>query len=97
MKNAIIVGASGMVGSIVLSECLASDQIEKVTSITRRKSKINNPKLVEIIHNDYLDLSSLEEHFKNQSAAYFCIGVYTGQVPNDEFKKITVDMPLCVC
>jgi len=91
MKNAIIVGASGMVGSIVLRECLASDQIAQVTSITRKKSGINHPKLVEIIHNNFLDYSSMAEQFKNHAAAYFCIGVYTGQVADAEFKKITVD------
>ena len=29
--------------------------------------------------------------FENVDAAYFCIGAYTGKVPDDKFKVITVD------
>jgi len=38
---------------------------------------------------DFLDYSKIEMYFKNQDIAYYCIGVYTGSVSRDEFKKIT--------
>lgn len=80
-----------MVGGIVLRECLASKEIAKVTSITRRASGVAHDKLQEIIHSDFTDFSAIKQHFQSQDIAYFCIGVYTGQVPNDVFKRITVD------
>jgi uncharacterized protein YbjT (DUF2867 family) len=90
-RNIIITGSNGMIGSLILGYCLDRVDVAKVTSIVRRKSGLTHPKLVEIIHSDFLDYSSITEHFKNQDVAFYCIGVYTGQVPKDEFRKITVD------
>ena len=91
MKNVIIAGATGMVGGLVLQHCLHSPDIHKVTIIVRRSTGIVNEKLMEVIHNDFTDYVSIEEHFKNQDIAYYCLGVYTGAVPRDEFRTITVD------
>jgi len=80
-----------MVGGIVLRECLGSAEVGKVTSIVRRTSGIDHPKLKEVILEDFLDYTRKENHFENQDAAYFCLGAYTGAVSDDLFKKITVD------
>ena len=91
MKKVIITGATGMVGSLTLSQCLASSEISKVISLVRRKSDNNHPKLNEIIISNFTDYSSQADLFKNIDIAFFCIGVYTGQVPDNKFKEITVD------
>ncbi len=91
MKNIIITGATGMVGGIVLKKALSDPEISKITSISRKATGIKNDKLIEVLHQDFSDFDGLEKHFVNQDIAYFCLGVYTGQVPDDLFKKITVD------
>jgi nucleoside-diphosphate-sugar epimerase len=91
MKNVIIAGAAGMVGGLVLQNCLNNPSINKVTIIVRRATGIMNEKLTEVIHNDFTNYNSIEEYFRNQDIAFFCIGVYTGAVPRDEFRTITVD------
>jgi nucleoside-diphosphate-sugar epimerase len=91
MKNVIITGSNGMIGSLVLESCLQHQEIGKVTAITRRSLNIQHEKLVEVIHDDFLDYTKVEEHFRNQDLCFYCIGVYTGQVPTDEFNKITID------
>lgn len=91
MKKVMLTGASGMVGGIILQQCLADPEIEKITSIVRKASGLHHAKLEEIIHSDFSDYRDIEHHFKNQDVAYFCIGVYTGQVPDQDFKRITVD------
>jgi nucleoside-diphosphate-sugar epimerase len=90
MRNVIITGTNGMIGNLILHNCLKREDIEKVTSITRKPLGIYHPKLVEVIHNDLLDYTSVEKYLKNQDVCFYCIGVYTGQVPTEEFKKITV-------
>jgi nucleoside-diphosphate-sugar epimerase len=90
MKNILITGTNGMIGNLILQNCLKRHDIGKVTSITRKPLGIYHPKLVEVIHTDFLDYSKIEHDFKNQDVCFYCIGVYTGQVPTDEFKKITV-------
>ncbi|MEO7530730.1 MAG: hypothetical protein ABIS69_04940 [Sediminibacterium sp.] len=91
MKNVLIAGTNGMIGKLILAYCLQRDDVQTITSITRKTTGITHPKLVEVFHNDFLDYSSVEHHFTNQDLCFFCIGVYTGQVPKDAFRKITVD------
>jgi nucleoside-diphosphate-sugar epimerase len=91
MKKVLIAGSSGMIGNIILKLCLASQDIEKVTIINRKKSGIQHKKLIEIIHSDFLNLTSIANAFANIDITYYCIGVYTGQVPKEEFNKITID------
>lgn len=91
MKKAIIVGASGMIGSLILKHCLASDEISGVTSLVRKKSGISHPKLNEKVTNNFKNLSELSNEFQAVDMAFFCLGVYTGQVPDEKFKEITVD------
>ncbi len=89
----LITGATGMIGSLVLKSCLDSEQINEVIIIGRRNIGFTHPKLVEVLHKDFKDYSNLEQHFKGVDIAHFCLGVYTGQVNNDLFKEITVDIP----
>ena len=91
MKNIIIIGATGMVGGLVLDHCLKRDGINKVTSITRRKTGVRHLKLLEIIHEDFTDYSKIMDHFKNKDICIYCLGVYTGKVPAQKFREITVD------
>ena len=90
-KNVIITGATGMVGGYALDNCLSSDDVEKVTAIVRRPTGKEHHKLIEVIHEDFTDYSSIADHLRDQDVALFCIGVYTGTVPDDEFERITVD------
>lgn len=90
MKHVIITGTNGMIGNLILKICLNSSDIAKVTSITRKPLGIYHPKLVEVIHADFLDYRKVEEYLKDQDVCFYCIGVYTGQVPTEDFKKITV-------
>lgn len=91
MSNVLITGANGMIGNLILGQCLEADDVDKVTIIVRRTLGLRHPKLIEIIHNNFLDYSAIQENLKDQQVCFFCIGVYTGQVPRNEFIEITVD------
>jgi nucleoside-diphosphate-sugar epimerase len=91
MKRVIITGTSGMIGNIVLEHCLESDQVSEVISIARKGCGKQHIKLREVIHKDFTDYTSIASQFQKIDVAYFCIGVYTGAVPDAEFKTITVD------
>ena len=56
--SVIITGATGMVGEGVLNECLQNNDIEQILVINRKPCGITHPKLKEIIHADFNDLSS---------------------------------------
>jgi nucleoside-diphosphate-sugar epimerase len=90
MRNVIITGANGMIGKLILQNCLQRADVAKVTTITRKPLNFYHPKLEAVIHSDYLDFAAIENYLQDHDVCFYCIGVYTGQVPKDEFKKITV-------
>lgn len=81
-----------MVGGLILKECLQSNEVTEIVNLVRRPIKsIKNSKLKNVVIEDFQTYDQKNELFENISSAYFCIGVYTGQVKNDLFKTITVD------
>jgi hypothetical protein len=58
--RAIITGATGMVSEGVLHECLQHPQVEAVLVINRKPCGVVHPKLKEIIHADFFDISVIE-------------------------------------
>ncbi|HXB62173.1 MAG TPA: hypothetical protein VNU94_04900 [Acidobacteriaceae bacterium] len=87
----VLVGASGMVGGYALRYALDDPAVGSVTSIGRRKLGISHPKLTEILHEDFSDCSALAQTLTGQDAAVFCLGAYTGAVPDAVLRTITVD------
>jgi uncharacterized protein YbjT (DUF2867 family) len=87
----VIVGATGMVGGYALRYALNFPSVERVTSISRRKTGISHPKLDEVLHQDFSDCSGLAQALAGQDAAVFCLGTYTGSVTDAEMRTITVD------
>jgi uncharacterized protein YbjT (DUF2867 family) len=85
----ILFGATGMVGAEVLHLALADPRVPRVVSIGRRSTGITHPKLTELIHEDFLDLTALEPHLAAATACVHCLGVYQNQVPEDEFWRVT--------
>jgi uncharacterized protein YbjT (DUF2867 family) len=83
-----------MVGGYALRYALDHPAIGRVTVIGRRKLGLTNSKLTEVLHRDFADCSALAETLSGQDAAVFCLGAYTGGVPDAEFRKITVDYPI---
>jgi uncharacterized protein YbjT (DUF2867 family) len=90
-KRLVIVGATGMVGGYALRYALQNAAVGSVTAIVRRKLGISHPKLQEVLHRDFADCSALAEALSGQDGAVFCLGAYTGAVPDVELRTITVD------
>ena len=90
-KRLVIVGATGMVGGYALRYALETPAVASVTSIGRRNLGISHPKLKQVLHQNFADCSALAERLSSQDAAVFCLGTYTGSVPDAELHTITVD------
>ena len=93
-RRLVIVGATGMVGGHALRYALGHPAVGAVTSIGRRKTGIPHPGLQEILHPDFADCAPLAEVLRGQHAALFCLGAYTGSVPDTELRRTTVDYPV---
>ncbi len=90
-KSIVITGATGMVGGIALRNCLEHPDIDRVVTVGRRATGVAHDKLEEVVHGDFEDLSPIAQAMAGHDAALFCLGAYTGSVPDDLFRRITVD------
>lgn len=90
----IITGATGMVGEGVLYECLHHPEVEKVLVITRTPCGYSHPKLTEIIHSDFLDITSLKNRITGYNACYFCLGVTALGKNEAEYTRFTYTLTL---
>lgn len=92
----IITGSTGMVGEGVLHVCLHNSNIEKVLVITRKSTGIVHPKLKEVVHQDFYNLSAIENELSGYDACYFCLGVSSLGVKDDEYYKLTYTLTMHV-
>jgi len=90
----IITGATGMVGGCALRICLENPDVSQVTVIGRSRTGISDARLREVDVSDFTDYSAVADALKNQDTALYCLGAYTGAVPDDLFRQITVDYTL---
>ena len=73
--SVIIMGATGMVGEGVLLECLADPRVGRVLVVNRKPGGHTHPKLAELIHADFFDLSAIQSQLAGFDACFFCLGV----------------------
>lgn len=87
----VIIGATGMVGGEALRFALDHPEVAAVTTIGRQPTGLAHPALTELAHADMGDLSGLKDALQGATGLLFCLGVYTGAVPDPLFRRITVD------
>jgi hypothetical protein len=92
--KAIVFGAKGMVGEGVLLKTLDHKNVESVLVIGRRSYKMIHEKLKQLIHHDFFDYSAIEEHLKGYNACFFCLGVSSVGMSEQDYTRITYDLTL---
>ena len=92
--KAIILGSTGMVGKAVLLECLEDSSITKVLVINRRPLNLTHKKLVEVVHDDFYNVSSLSNQLAEYDACFFCLGISSVGLSEEKYRKITYDLTL---
>ncbi|MEL7342309.1 MAG: NAD-dependent epimerase/dehydratase family protein, partial [Bacteroidota bacterium] len=90
----IITGTTGMVGKGALLECLDDPKVEAVLVVNRRSLEMNHPKLKEIIHKDFLDISAIREELAGYDACFFCLGISAASVSKEDYYRITHDLTI---
>ena len=87
--HVVLFGATGMVGSGVLIECLEHPAVVSVLSIGRRRTGFEHRKLKEILHQDFLDFAAIEDQLGGNNACFFCLGVSSVGMSKEEYRRIT--------
>ena len=94
--NVILFGATGMVGQGVLRECLLDPEVESVLAIGRSTIEQQHEKLHEIVLKTLTDLSSVENRLSGYDACFFCLGVSSAGMSEDDYRRVTYDLSLSV-
>ena len=92
-KTAIILGATGLTGSILLKKLLKDPSFEKIKLFSRSTAEMNSPKIEEHL----IDMFQLEKHSEAFKAdvVFCCIGTTKSKTPNKEtYKKIDYGIPV---
>ena len=90
----ILFGATGMVGQGVLRECLIDPEVENVLSVVRRSSGQTHQKLKEIVHDNFFDFSKIENDLRGYDACFFCLGISSVGLNEQEYQHITYDITI---
>lgn len=90
----IVTGATGMVGEGVLHECLKHNAVEAVLVVGRRSCGITHPKLKEIIHKDFFNLSVIQSQISGYNGCLFCLGISSVGVKEESYYERTYKLTL---
>jgi uncharacterized protein YbjT (DUF2867 family) len=90
----ILFGASGMVGQGVMRECLIDPEVETVLAVGRSPTGVRNAKLREIVHDNFLDFSTILSQLAGYYACLFCLGVSSLGMSEERYRHLTYDITL---
>jgi len=85
----VIFGSSGMVGQGALRECLGDREVGQVLSVVRAPSGNAHEKLHEIVHNNFLDFTPIENELAGLDGCLYCLGVTSTGTSEESYARIT--------
>lgn len=88
----VLFGGTGMVGQGVLRECLLDRDVTRVLSVVRAPSGQTDPKLRELVHNDFFDFTTVAAELAGFDACFYCLGATSIGKTEAEYSRITYDI-----
>nr|WP_294908192.1 NAD-dependent epimerase/dehydratase family protein [uncultured Lacibacter sp.] len=92
----IVTGATGMVGEGVLHECLQNNAVKEVLVMGRKSCGVTHPKLKELLHTDFHNITPVAEQLREYDACFFCAGVSSAGKKEQEFYHLTYTLTMHV-
>jgi hypothetical protein len=89
-------GATGAVGSGILTACIQDVYVSKVFCIGRRDPPVAHDKIVSIIHNDLSDISPILPLVKDVNSCLFAVGVTSNGMSEADYTAFTFGMTISV-
>jgi uncharacterized protein YbjT (DUF2867 family) len=90
----LLFGATGMVGQGVLRECLLDTDVESVVAIGRSGTGQKHAKLRDLLHDNFLDFSPIESQLSGFDACFFCLGISSAGMNEEDYRRVTYDFTL---
>lgn len=92
----LIVGATGMVGQSVLRECLLAADVEEVAVLVRSPMNRQHAKLKQLVASDLFNAEEILRSVQDYDACFYCLGVASSGMTEDEYRRITQDLTLAI-
>jgi hypothetical protein len=92
--NALITGATGMVGEGVLHECLNDQRIASVILLNRHSAGITHPKVKELLMDDLFEFTGDEPGLNNIDVCFYCLGTTSIGKSEEEYLRLTDELTL---
>jgi uncharacterized protein YbjT (DUF2867 family) len=90
----VIFGSSGMVGQGALRECLGDREVAQVVSVVRAPSGSTHEKLREIVQNNFLNFTPIENDLTGLDACLYCLGVTSTGTSEENYTRITYEFTI---
>ncbi|CAM3396920.1 NAD(P)H-binding protein [Empedobacter stercoris] len=92
-KTVLIVGSTGLIGSLLLEKLLNDPNYSKVITIVRKPQQLNHPKIMEIV-TDFNSEINLD-HIETIDSIFSCLGTTRKKTPDlNAYRKIEIDIPV---
>jgi uncharacterized protein YbjT (DUF2867 family) len=92
----IITGATGMVGEGVAYECMQHPGVESILLLNRKPSGIVHPKVTELLHDNFYDVTAVREQLRGFDACFFCLGISSVGASEEVYRKVTYELTMHV-
>lgn len=78
----------------MLLECLDDNRVSSVLLINRNPVGMQHAKIREILLPDFFQVHSLGEQLRGYDACFFCMGVSSAGMKEEEYRRLTYDLSL---
>jgi uncharacterized protein YbjT (DUF2867 family) len=93
--SVLVTGPTGNAGTGVVKACLDHPDVKEVRVLTRKSLDMVHGKLVEVIHDDFLDYTGIEDRLAGLDACFWCLGVSQSKVRKEaDYHRITYDFTM---
>lgn len=94
-QTAVVLGATGLIGSSLVEQLLADDTFSTVRVLVRRPIPIQHPKL-EVLITDFTDYDAYRKNLGTGDCIFSCVGTTNANVKGDKllYRSIDFDIPV---
>ncbi|TWI79324.1 uncharacterized protein YbjT (DUF2867 family) [Lacibacter cauensis] len=94
-QTAVVIGATGLVGSSLVQQLLNDDAFDLVRILVRRTVNLQHPKL-EVCITDFSNYEQYQQQLGTGNCIFCCIGTTMAQVKGDKalYRTIDFDIPV---
>ena len=86
----LVTGGTGLVGNAALRQALEHPGTSRVVSLGRRRTKLDSPKLIEVVVKDFMDLAPVKRHLHGVGLCLYCLAAYSNRMDRAAYERITV-------